>query len=89
MDQNMLMNILVVIPIVLMFVFMTISQKKKSKKEQELRNSVKVGDEIITIGGIVGTVISVSVADESFVIESQNVKFKIKKWSIASVRKGE
>ena len=87
MDQNMLMNILVVIPIVLMFVFMTISQKKKSKKEQELRNSVKVGDEIITIGGIVGTVISV--ADESFVIESQNVKFRIKKWSIASVRKGE
>ena len=87
MDQNILMNVLVALPILLMFIFMTISQKKKSKKEQELRNSIKVGDEIITIGGIIGTVISV--ADESIVIESQNVKFRIKKWSIASVHKGE
>lgn len=87
MDQSVLMNILIVVPVLLMLVFMAISQKKKSKKEQELRNSIKVGDEIITIGGIVGTV--VSVAEESFVIESQNVKFRIKKWSIASVHKGE
>lgn len=81
------MNVLLAVPLLLMFVFMTISQKKKSKKEQELRNSVKVGDEVITIGGIIGTV--VSVAEESFVIESQSVKFRIKKWSIASVHKGE
>ena len=57
------------------------------KKEQELRNSIKIGDEITTIGGIVGTVISVK--DESFVIKSQSESIRIKKWSVAAVNKAE
>lgn len=87
MDQNVLMNLMLLVPIVIMFVVMTLSQKKKSKKEQELRNSIKVGDEITTIGGIVGTVISVK--DESFVIKSQSESIRIKKWSVAAVNKAE
>ena len=87
MDQNVLMNLMLLVPIVIMFVVMTLSQKKKSKKEQELRNSIKIGDEITTIGGIVGTVISVK--DESFVIKSQSESIRIKKWSVAAVNKSE
>ncbi|MBR0184252.1 MAG: preprotein translocase subunit YajC [Clostridia bacterium] len=87
MDQNILMNLMLLVPIIIMFVVMTLSQKKKSKKEQELRNSIKIGDEITTIGGIVGTVISVK--DESFVIKSQSESIRIKKWSVAAVNKAE
>ncbi len=87
MDQNILMNLMLLVPIIIMFVVMTLSQKKKSKKEQELRNSIKIGDEITTIGGIVGTVISVK--DESFVIKSQSESIRIKKWSVAAVNKSE
>ena len=87
MDQNILMNLMLLVPIIIMFVVMTLSQKKKSKKEQELRSSIKIGDEITTIGGIVGTVISVK--DESFVIKSQSESIRIKKWSVAAVNKAE
>lgn len=87
MDQNIVMNLMLIVPIIIMFIVMTLSQKKKSKKEQELRNSIKVGDEIITIGGIVGTVISVK--DESFVIKSQSENIRIKKWSVAAINKAE
>ena len=58
-NQSVVMNLVFIASIVLMFVVMTMSQKKKNKKEQELRDSIKIGDEIITIGGIIGKVISV------------------------------
>ena len=82
-NQSVIMNLVFVASIVLMFVVMTMSQKKKNKKEQELRDSIKIGDEIVTIGGIVGKVISVR--EETFVIESQSEKLRITKWSVASV----
>ena len=85
-NQSVVMNLVFIASIVLMFVVMTMSQKKKSKKEQELRDSIKIGDEIITIGGIIGKVISVR--EETFVIESQSEKLRIAKWSVATVNKG-
>ena len=85
-DQNILMNLSMIIPVGLMFVVMILSQKRKSKREQELRDSVKVGDEVTTIGGIVGVVISVR--EDSIVIESQSERLRIKKWSIGAVNKG-
>ena len=80
-----MMNLILAASIGMMFVVMTFFQKKKNKKDQELRNNIKIGDEITTIGGIVGTVISVK--DESFVIESQSEKLRVKKWSVATVNK--
>ena len=85
MDQNLLMNLLLAAAIGIMFVVMTISQRKKNKKEQELRNSVKVGDEIITIGGIVCTVVGVK--DNEIVVESQSGRFRLMKWAIATMNK--
>ena len=85
MDQNLLMNLLLAAAIGVMFVVMTISQRKKNKKEQELRNSVKVGDEIITIGGIVCTVVGVK--DNEIVVESLSGRFRLMKWAIATINK--
>ena len=51
------------------FSFMLIRPENKRKKEAEqMRSALKVGDEITTIGGITGTVVSVK--DDKFVIET-------------------
>ena len=60
---------------------------KKKKREQEMRNNIAIGDEITTIGGIVGRIVAVKEDEEAFIIEtgSDRVKMKFKKWAISSV----
>ena len=50
-----MLPLLLLIP--LMYFLLIRPQKKKDKETNKMRNSVKVGDEIITIGGIVGKVV--------------------------------
>ena len=52
----------------LMYFFMIRPQKKKQKEEEKMRNNIQPGDEIMTIGGFYGKVISVK--EDSIVIES-------------------
>ncbi len=68
-----------------MIFFMNRSNKKKQKKEQEQRDSVQVGDEIVTIGGWVVRVISIK--DDHFIVESpaDHSKMKMMKWALSSV----
>lgn len=71
--------------IIAVFYFILIRpQSKQKKKEEEMRNSLEVGDSIVTIGGIVGRVVSIK--DEDIVIETgaDRNKMKIKKWAIGS-----
>lgn len=62
-------------------------KSKKSKQEQELRNSLEIGDEITTIGGIVGRIIAVRDDADEIVVEtgSERTKMVFKKWAISSV----
>ncbi len=62
-------------------------KSKKNKQEQELRNSLEIGDEITTIGGIVGRVIAIRDEDEELVLEtgSEKTKMVFKKWAISTV----
>jgi preprotein translocase subunit YajC len=59
-------------------------QRKKDKQTQKMRSSIQVGDEIITVGGIVGRVVSMK--DDSMIIETgaDRSKLRIKKWAIQS-----
>ena len=61
--------------------------KKRQKQEEELRNSIEIGDDVTTIGGIVGRVIAVKDDDETIIIEtgSDKTRMRFKKWAIASV----
>jgi len=71
--------------LILMFYFMVIRpQKKRDKAEREMRNSIAIGDEISTIGGFIGRVVSIK--DDVLVIESSNdrTKLKIYRWAIRS-----
>lgn len=60
---------------------------KKKKEEQAMRDSITIGDEVTTIGGIVGRIVAVKEDEDAFIIEtgSDRVKMKFKKWAISSV----
>ena len=67
------------------FYFLMIRPENKRKKEAEsMRNSVKVGDNITTIGGIIGDVVSIK--DDALVIETSADKVRVEfaKWAISS-----
>ena len=71
--------------IIAVFYFILIRPQSKQKKmEEEMSNTIEVGDTIVTIGGIVGRVVSVK--DDDIVIETgaDRNKLKIKKWAIGS-----
>ena len=78
---------LLMLPLLLVaFYFLFIRpQKKQEKKIQDMRNSIKVGDEITTIGGIIGKVVSIK--DETLIIETgrDRTKIRILKSAIRSV----
>lgn len=71
--------------IVLMYFIMIRPQKKKQQEEQKMRNGVRVGDELTTIGGICGRVLNVK--DDTLIIETgaDRNKMTIKKWAIQTV----
>ena len=67
------------------FYFMLIRPENKRKKEAEqMRSAVKTGDKVTTIGGIIGTVVSVK--DEKFVMETgaDQVRIEFAKWAIST-----
>ena len=76
--------VLMVAMIAVMYFVMIRPQRKRQKEEQKMRNSLRVGDEITTIGGICGRVLQVK--DDSLVIETgaDRSKMTIKKWAIQS-----
>ena len=77
--------IIMIVVMVAIFYFMLIRPENKRKKEAEqMRNSVKTGDKIVTIGGITGTVVNVK--DSRIVIETgaDQVRIELEKWAISS-----
>ena len=71
--------------VVVLFYFVLIRpQKKRQKEEQKMRDEIRVGDEITTIGGIVGRVVNVK--EDTLVIETgaNCNKMVIKKWALQS-----
>ena len=74
--------------IVLMYFLMIKPQKKKDKQISEMRNSLQVGDEVITIGGICGKVVHIK--DEKVIIETSadQVRIELTKWAISSNETG-
>ena len=63
--------------------------KKKQKKEEELRNSIALNDEITTIGGICGRVVSVKDDDITIETSIDRTLVQFKKWAVRDVKKME
>ena len=82
-------TIIMLVAMLGIFYFMMIRPENKRKKEAEqMRSSLKVGDEIVTIGGIYGKVVNVK--EDKFVIETgaDQVRIEFAKWALSSNETG-
>ncbi len=78
-------TVVMLLLMVAMFYFMLIRPENKRKKQAEqMRSSVKTGDKITTIGGIIGTVVNVK--EDKIVVETSadQVRIELCKWAISS-----
>lgn len=81
-------SLFTLLPLVLIFVIMYFllirPQKKKEKEAQKMRNNLQLGDEVTTIGGIIGIVVSLK--EDTVVIETagERNKIRVKRWAIQS-----
>ena len=78
-------SILMIVVMLGVFYFLMIRPENKRKKEAEqMRAAVKTGDQITTIGGIMGTVVSVK--EDKFVMETSadQVRIEFAKWAIST-----
>ena len=77
--------LIMLLPMLAIFYFILIRPENKRKKEAEqLQNSLNNGDQITTIGGIVGTVVDVK--EDKFVIETSadRVRVEFRKWALST-----
>lgn len=74
--------VLIVGMVALMYFLLIRPQKKRQKQEEKMRNEIQVGDTIVTIGGIVGKVITIK--EDSIIIETgvDRCRLQLKKWSV-------
>ena len=79
--------ITMVLTLGLMYFMIYRPQKKQQKKDTERRNALDIGDEVTTIGGIVGRVVAIK--EDTFVLEtgSDRMKIRFRRSAIASVEK--
>jgi len=71
----------------LLYLFLIRPKSKRQKQDQKMRENLEIGDEITTIGGIMGRVIAIRDDEDAIIIEtgSDRVKMKLKRWSISTV----
>ncbi len=79
------MTLMMLVVLIAVFYFMIIRPENKRKKAAEqLRNSLKKGDKLTTIGGIVGNIVQVN--DDTIIIETSDdrVRMEITKWAVST-----
>jgi len=82
---QMLMSLIWIVPLIAIFYFLMIRPESKRKKAAaKMRDELIVGDEVTTIGGIVGKVVSIK--DDTVTIESgpERARVKIMRWAIST-----
>ena len=82
---SMMSLLLTMVPMFLIMYFLLIRPENKRKKEAEqMRSAVKKGDKVVTIGGIIGTVVDVK--DNKFVLETgaDQVRIEFEKWALST-----
>ena len=85
MSEGLVSFIPLIVLFIAMYFLMIRPQKKKDKQIQDMRNSLQVGDEIVTIGGICGKIVKTK--DESIIsaVGADKVKFEMKRWAVSTV----
>ena len=73
--------------LVLLYFMIYRPQKKQEKKDAAMRAALEIGDQVTTIGGVIGRVVAIK--DDTFVLETgaDRVKIRFTKNAISSVEK--
>ena len=79
--------IMLVLLFVVFYFFLIRPENKKKKKLQEMRSSLAVGDEITTIGGIIGKIVSIKDDTITFETGEDRVRMQVTKWAISTTGK--
>ncbi len=76
--------IMIVAMLAILYFLMIRPENKRKKQAEEMRNSLKKGDQITTIGGIVGRIVMVN--DDTIVIETSDdrVRMELTKWAVST-----
>ena len=85
MNEGTSMIIMIVLMFAIMYFLMIRPENKRKKKAQEMRDGLKKGDTVTTIGGIVGKIVHVN--KDTIVIETSDdrVRMELTKWAVSSV----
>lgn len=85
MDQGTSTILMLVILFAVMYFMMIRPENKRKKQAQEMRDSLKKGDVITTIGGIVGKIVQVQ--ENTIIIETSEdrVRMELAKWAVSTV----
>ena len=76
--------VMLVLMFALLYFFMIRPENKRNKEAENLRNSLAVGDEITTIGGMTGTVCAVKENTIVFETGADRVRIEITKWAVST-----
>ena len=83
-------SIIMIVAMFAIFYFLIIRpENKKKKKAEEMRNSLNLGEEIVTIGGMTGKIVQITEDTITFETGEDRVRIQIKKWAISTTAKME
>ncbi|MBO4915781.1 MAG: preprotein translocase subunit YajC [Oscillospiraceae bacterium] len=83
-------SILMIVAMLAIFYFlMIVPENKRKKKAEEMRNSLKKGERITTIGGLTGKIVQVNDSTVVFETSEDRVRIEIQKWGIQSTESSE
>ena len=76
--------IMILVLLVVFYFFLIRTKNKKKKKLEQMRNEIKVGDEITTIGGMLGKVVNVKDDTITFETGEDRVRIQVARWAISN-----
>ena len=83
-------TIIMLVAMFAIFYFLIIRpENKKKKKTEEMRNSLNLGEEITTIGGLTGKIVQITEDTITFETGEDRVRIQVKKWAISTTAKME
>lgn len=77
--------IMIVVLVVVFYFFLIRPENKKKKKLKDMRDSLSVGDDITTIGGMIGKVVACNNEAVTFETGEDRVRIQVAKWAISTV----
>ena len=84
-NSNMVTLVMLIALIAVMYFLMIRPQRKKEREISSMRNNLRVGDDVITIGGIRGKIVKTKEDILTIQVGADKIKFEIMRWGISTV----